>query len=98
MALDKPCQKRHKDEIRLTLDARKRVSLSKLLPNYEICSFKAYTEGNKIVLEPMAELSAHELWLHKNPKTLKVVQEGLKKEGKHSLGSFAKHIDQDNDL
>lgn len=95
MALSKQPQERHENELRLTLDARKRISLAKLLPDYEVSSFKAYTDGDKIILEPMAEIPAHELWLHKNPKALKTVQEGLKKKGKHSLGSFAKYLDND---
>ncbi len=98
MTLNKRTKEHHKNELRLTLDARKRISLAKLLPDYEICSFRAYTEGDKIILEPMAEIPAHELWLHKNPKALKTVQEGLKKKGKHYLGSFAKHLDKNDDL
>lgn len=93
MALAKASHEHH-DELRLTLDARKRVSLAKLLPDYDICSFRAYTEGNKIILEPMAEIPAHELWLYKNPQSLKAVQEGLQqsKEGKvRKRGSFAKY-------
>jgi hypothetical protein len=86
------------NELRLTLDARKRVSLAKLLPDYEVCSFRAYTEGDKIILEPMAEIPAHELWLYKNPQALKDVQEGLQqsKEGKvRKRGSFAKYAQDD---
>lgn len=67
----------HPEEVRLTLDARKRVSLAKLLPNYDVSSFRAYTEEGKIILEPMAELPAHELWLYKNPKAYQSVQRGL---------------------
>lgn len=88
----------HENELRLTLDARKRVSLAKLLPDYEVCSFRAYTEGSKIILEPMAEIPAHELWLYKNPQALKDVQEGLKqsKEGKvRKRGSFGKYAQDD---
>ncbi len=88
----------HKNEIKLTLDARKRISLAKLLPDYEVSSFRAYTEGDKIVLEPMAEISAHELWLYKNPEALKALEEGLQqsKEGKvRSRGSFAKYTKDD---
>lgn len=90
MTLRKKPHEHHENELRLTLDARKRVSLAKLLPDYDVSSFKAYTDGNKIILEPMAEIPAHELWLHRHPKALKTVQEGLKKKGKHYLGSFAK--------
>lgn len=95
MALSKHSQEHHKNELRLTLDARKRISLAKLLPDYEVCSFRAYTEGDKIILEPMAEIPARELWLYQNPKALKTVQEGLKKKGKHYLGSFEKYLSDD---
>lgn len=98
MSLSKRSQGPDHHELRLTLDTRKRISLAKLLPDYEVSSFRAYTEGNKIVLEPMAEIPAHELWLHKNPTALKKVQEGLKKKGKHYLGSFAKYLEESDDL
>ena len=98
MRLRKQPQGHHHHEIRLTLDARKRINLAKLLPDYEVCSFRAYTEGDKIILEPMAEIPAHELWLYKNPQALKDVQEGLQqsKEGKvHNRGAFAKYAGDD---
>lgn len=98
MTLSKQPQEHHENELRLTLDARKRISLAKLLPDYEVCSFRAYTEGDKIILEPMAEIPARELWLYKNPQALKEVQEGLQqsKEGKvHKRGSFAKYAKDD---
>lgn len=98
MTLHKQPHHSHGDEIRLSLDARKRVSLAKLLPDYDICSVKAYMEGDKIILEPMAEIPARELWLFKNPHALKEVKEGLKqsKEGKvHKRGSFAKYADDE---
>lgn len=91
----------HKDpipEIRLTLDARKRVSLVKLLPKQNISSFMAHMEGDKIILEPMAEIPARELWLHKNPKALKSVLKGIKdaKEGKvRKRGSFSKYANDE---
>lgn len=98
MKMNKPSKNHRDKELRLTLDARKRVSLVKLLPDYEVCSFKAYTEDGKIILEPMAEIPAHELWLHKNPKALKTVKEGLKQKGKHDLGSFKKYLDDSDEL
>lgn len=96
--LDKHLHKQHENEQRLVLDGRKRVNLAKLLPEYEISSFKAYTEGDKIILEPMAEIPAHELWLYKNPQALKDVQEGLaqSRAGKtRKRGSFAKYVEDD---
>lgn len=91
-------QTSHENELRLTLDARKRVSLAKLLSDDNVSSFKAYLEEDRIILEPMAEIPARELWLHKNPKALKTVQTGLKKKGKHYLGSFAKYLDTNDDI
>jgi len=94
----------HKDnnaygnEIRLFLDARKRVCLAKLLPDYDISSLKAHVEGDKIILEPMAEIPAHELWIYENPQILNDIREGLRdsKEGRvHKKGSFAKYADDD---
>lgn len=85
-------------EIRLNLDARKRINLSKLLPNMDIRSVKAYTEGSKIIIEPMAEISACELWLHQNPEALIAVQRGLKQssEGKtKQRKSFAEYADDE---
>ncbi|MBS0656512.1 MAG: hypothetical protein JSR46_12105 [Verrucomicrobia bacterium] len=80
-------------ELRLNLDARKRVTLAKLLPNIDVHTVRAYTQGNKIILEPLAEIPAHELWLHQNPEALASLQRGIQqaKEGKiRSRGSFAK--------
>lgn len=98
MSVSKYPQEHHDHELRLMLDARKRISLAKLLPDYDVSSIRAYTEGNKIILEPMAEIPAHELWLYKNPQALKDVQEGLRqsKEGKvRKRGSFAQYAEDD---
>ena len=87
-----------KEEIRLPIDTRRRVSLAKLLPEADICSVKAYKEGDKIILEPMAEIPAHELWLFKNPDAFRAVQQGLKesKEGKIvKRGSFSQYAEND---
>jgi len=69
---------------RLPIDTRKRVNLSKLLPKGNIHSVNAYKEGNKIILEPMAEIPACESWIYENPKALKSIRKGIKeaKEGK----------------
>jgi hypothetical protein len=96
MPLSDPSQNPPKSEFRLTLDARKRINLAKLMPDYEVHSFRAYTDGDRIILEPLAEIPARELWLHKNPKALSDVKEGLKqsKEGKvRKRGSFSKYAD-----
>jgi hypothetical protein len=84
---------------RLPIDTRRRVSLAKLLPKgNNIHSVKAYKEGNKIILEPMAEIPAYEAWLHENPKALKSIQKGIKeaKEGKlRDRQSYAEFADDE---
>lgn len=66
-------------EISLPLDSRNRVCLSQFLPrDVEVTSYKAYQEGEKIILEPMAEVPAHEAWLYNNPEALGAVLKGLK--------------------
>lgn len=69
---------------RLQIDTRKRVNLSKLLPSGNIHAVNAYKEGNRIILEPMAEIPVDETWLFESPKALKAVKKGIKeaKEGK----------------
>lgn len=99
MTLSKHPQEHYENELRLTLDARKRVSLAKLLPDYDVCSFRAYTEGGKIILEPMTEVPAHELWLYKNPKVYQSVQRGLDQAEKGKIKKlnkdFSKFIDEE---
>jgi hypothetical protein len=83
---------------RLQIDTRKRVNLSKLLPKGNIHAVNAYKEGNKIILEPMAEIPAHETWLYENPKALKAVKKGIKeaKEGKlKTRQSYAEFADDE---
>lgn len=46
-------------KVKLPLDTRNRVCLTQFLPNgLEVSSYRAYQEGNKIILEPLIEISA----------------------------------------
>lgn len=68
-----------KPGVSLPLDSRNRICLTQFLPkNLEVTSYKAYQEGEKIILEPMTEVPAREAWLYNNPKALALVLEGLK--------------------
>ncbi len=49
----------HHKLIKLPLDTRNRVCLTQFLPkDLEVSSYRAYQEGNKIILEPLIEISA----------------------------------------
>ncbi len=42
--------------IKLAVDSRKKISLTKLLPEGKISSVRAYREKERIILEPMVEI------------------------------------------
>ena len=77
--------------ISLTLDSKKRISLTKLLPPGNIRSVQAYTEGHRIVLEPMMEIPVDEAWLFENREALKKVLTGLSQKGFIKRGSFSRY-------
>jgi hypothetical protein len=78
------------ETISLTVDSRKRISLMKLLPEGKVSSVRAYKEDDKIILEPMVEIPAREVWLYENKAALKKVKIGLSQRGTVKRGSFAK--------
>ena len=79
------------EAIKLTVDSRKRISLTKLLPEGKISSVRAYKEEERIILEPMVEIPAREVWLYENKAALKKVKTGLSQKGTIKRGSFAKY-------
>jgi hypothetical protein len=81
------------ETIKLIVDSRKRISLTKLLPTGKISSVKAYKEDDRIILEPMVEIPARELWLYENKTALKKVKRGLLQKGTIKRGSFEKYIE-----
>ena len=79
------------EKIKLPVDSRKRISLTKLLPAGKISSVKAFKEDDKIILEPMVEIPAREAWLYENPTALEKVKKGLLQKGEIKRRSFAKY-------
>jgi len=80
------------EAVKLTVDSRKRISLTKLLPEKKISSVRAYKEGDRIILEPMVEIPAREAWLYENKQALEKVEKGLSEGGTIKRGSFAKDV------
>ena len=79
------------ETIKLTVDSRKRISLTKLLPVGKISSVKAYKDDDRIILEPIVEIPAREVWLFENKHALEKVKRGLLQKGTIKRGSFAKY-------
>jgi hypothetical protein len=79
------------EAISLTVDSKNRISLTKLLPDAKISSVRAYKEDDRIILEPMVEIPAREIWLYRNKTALKKVRKGLSQKGTVRRGSFADH-------
>lgn len=92
----------------VSLDERKRISLSKALESLkeilgagldETFRFGIYiNEAGQLLLSPEVSVPMHELWLYRNPEALKMVVKGLEeaREGKLiDQGSFEKYADDD---
>jgi len=79
------------ETIKLTVDSKKRISLTKLLPGGKISSVRAYKENDRIILEPMVEIPAREVWLYENKVALKKVKKGLSQRGTIKRGSLSKY-------
>ena len=79
------------ETIKLTVDSKKRISLTKLLPGGKISSVRAYKGNDRIILEPMVEIPAREVWLYENETALKKVKAGLSQKGTIKRGSFSKY-------
>ncbi|MBL8028597.1 MAG: hypothetical protein JNL74_19385 [Fibrobacteres bacterium] len=79
----------------LAVDSRKRICLSRLFDIDNVSSVRAYRKDDKIILEPMVEIPAHEAWLYKNKESLNKVKQGLEQKGSIKRGSFSKHVSHD---
>lgn len=79
-------------------DAKGRIYLGSLAEG--VSGFVVKVDKNhRIILDPLVEIPAREKWLFDNKPALQSVRQGLQeaKEGKvHDLGSFAKHLDEDD--
>lgn len=94
--------RKHKS-VSVSMDARQRVCLTRLLTKEErdnFSSFRIYRDGGKIILEPVVEVPEKDHWIYKNPKALASLMKGIKdvEEGKlHDLGSFSQYATDDDE-
>ena len=64
-------------EKNLKIDAKKRITIGKLVPD-EVTSFDAEVKENGvIILHPKVEIPAEELWLFRNKEAWAAVQRGI---------------------
>lgn len=84
-------------ELTLTLDAKMRISLTKLLKGFSgVDSVKARVmENGDILLKPMTSIPARELWLYQNKEHLDSVKRGLSQKGSIDRGTFSQYSDED---
>ncbi len=86
-------------EVTLRLDSKNRISLTKLLKFPDTNSVRAsLTKEGNILLKPMASIPAREMWLYKDKKALDSVRKGLSQKGTIDRGSFAKYVEDDNEI
>lgn len=79
-------------------DAKGRISLGSL--SKDVSGFKVTVDRHqRIILEPLVEIQAHELWLLNNPTALSQVQQGIKDaaEGKVVKKDFSRYLDDDTE-
>jgi len=60
-----------------TIDERNRLTVGEILKGYK--RIRLYrNERGEVLLQPVAEIPASELWLFNNPEAIKDVREGLR--------------------
>lgn len=77
----------------LKVDSRNRISLTKLSKKLSHI-YKARTQNDKIILEPLQEIPEKEAWLFlpENKEILADLKKSLKEKATINLGSFKKYL------
>lgn len=66
------------NHIKVNLDSRKRIPLTKILKDCEAKTFDMYWENDRIILVPLIEIPEREAWIYKNKKALASLEKGLR--------------------
>ena len=88
-----------KKPIKVNLDNRNRVPLTKMLEGCEAKTFKIYWEEDRLILEPLVEIPERELWVYKNKDVLGAMERGLEdaKEGRVTELNLSEFLDRDHE-
>jgi len=76
-------------------DTKGRINLGKLAAG--ISGFKITIESQRIILEPLAEIPAHEKWLFENKIALQQVKQGIAETAQGKLinrGDFKRYLNE----
>lgn len=65
------------NHVKVNLDSRNRIPLTKVLGNCEAKTFDMYWEDDKLILIPLVEIPEREAWIYKNKKALGSLERGL---------------------
>ncbi len=61
------------------VDTKDRISLARVQPSGEVTFYRVYQNSlGQLILDPQITIPAHEAWLYKNAKALKMVKDGLR--------------------
>jgi hypothetical protein len=67
----------HVNHVKVNLDSRNRIPLTRVLQGCEAKTFEMYWERDKLVLVPLVEIPEREAWIYKNKKVLASIERGL---------------------
>jgi len=70
-----------------TIDERNRLTVGEILKGFK--RIRLYrNESGEVLLQPIAEIPASELWLFKNPEAINDVREGLRDASKGKVSTL----------
>ena len=65
------------NHVKVNLDSRNRIPLTKILGGCEARTFDMYWEKDKLILIPLVEIPEREAWIYKNKTALASLERGL---------------------
>ena len=85
--------------VKVNLDSRNRIPLTKVLGNCSSKTFDMYWENDRLVLVPLVEIPERETWVYKNKKALASLERGIEDaaKGRVSKLDFSKLPKQSED-